>query len=173
VICPSQESLFPYYMRLGYTHVFPIAEDKILWSGSAMTGESKVMLTNVSSYLKHRKSHLPTYATTYTESYLRHVEKVCGASGGGLYRLEVEGQVCIAAVEPSGEHLFVRECLPASHAKFAVQTLLKHFSLKSAIVRTAPGDKASGLKSRPFVLMAFSNGQAQTCESGYFPFVLD
>ena len=174
VICPAEESLFPYYTRLGYNHVFPITEDKISRSESfKFVDTNKVMLTDFLTYLHLRPILSPNCATIYTADYLHYVEQVCTASGGGLVQLEIDGQTCIAAVDRAGDRLFVREFLPASHAESGMQMLLAHFDCQSAILRTSANEGVNFFKQRPFVLVSYAGDQMLPSDTGYFPFVLD
>jgi len=174
VICPAEESLFPYYTRLGYTHAFSIMEDNILRSEDvSLENMKKIMSIDFSIYSSLHRELLSGCGTMYPAEYLRYVEQVCKASGGGLYELEVDGQICLAAVSIAGNHLFVREFLGGADVTLGVQVLLEHFSLQSATVRTAIGDETGSLKQRPFVLVSYASVQTLPSGAGYFPFVLD
>jgi len=174
VICPAEESLFPYYTRLGYTHAFPIAEDEVLRSEDfSPVCTNKIMSTDFSMYSTLQRGFSPECGTMYLLGYLRYVEQVCKASGGGLYELEIDGQVCLAAVSILENRLFVREFLPSTYMERGVQALLNHFNLQSATVRTALENNADNLKQRPFVLASYANTQRLPAGAGYFPFVLD
>jgi len=175
VICPAEESLFPYYVRLGYDAVLPITEDKIIHTiQTELSITSKIMSTDPSTYFHLRSTLLPTCAATYAESYLQYVSFVCQASGGGLYQLELNGQTACAAVERRGETgLFIREFLPTSLSEVGIRALLSHFAAESADFRAPASDVPPALKQRPFALAAYAGEQTIPCGDGYFPFVLD
>jgi len=174
IICPAEESLFPYYTRLGYTHAFSIAEDEILRSVSDVCiNTAKIMSTDFSVYSQLHREYAPSYGTQYPVNYLHYVEQVCKASGGGFYTLEIDGQVCLAAVSIVEERLFVREFLGGADVTLGVQVLLQHFNLQSATVRTMAENDTKALKRRPFVLLSYTDAQTLPLDAGYFPFVLD
>ena len=171
VICPAEESLFPYYMGLGYTVTLPIAETTVLraeFTTSAII--HKIMSTDFSSYSQLRSAYLQAGSTIYTEDYFRYLAQVCEALDGELYRLELEDSTALCAVSRSDDRLFIREFLPASHVACGTQALLQHFDLSTAIVRTVATEP---LQQRPFALVAYAGEKRLPLETGYFPFVLD
>lgn len=174
VICPAEESLFPYYTRLGYDHVLSIAADEIAQSESVdLSITINIMSTDFAAYSLLRRGFSPNCSTLYPADYLRYVEQVCRASGGGLYQVKIDGDPCLAAVSIGDNRLFVREFLPAAFAAPGVQALLRHFDLQSATVRTAAADGMDTLKQRPFVLASYAGKHRLPPDAGYFPFVLD
>jgi len=174
VVCPAEESLFPYYRGLGYDHTLSITEDQISRSEAPkFVSTNKVMSTGFSIYFQLRLALSPECATIYTEGYLRYVEQVCTASGGGFVQLEVDKQTCLAALDRVGDRLFIREFLPASHAESGVRLLLDHFACQSATLRTGIRTGTNALKQRPFVLLSYAGNQKLPSDAGYFPFVLD
>ena len=175
VICPAEESLFPYYTRLGYDGVFLIAEGEILSAQSVQHPfTNNIMSTNFSTYSQLRRALSPDCATLYSEPYLRYAELVCNSSGGGLYRLELNGQTACAAVDRrDADQLFIREFLPASLSEIGIPALCTHLSAASAIARTSADKAPPPLQRRPFALFARSGTQTPLPSGGYFPFVLD
>jgi len=174
LICPAEETLFAYYIRLGYSGILPIAEGEL--SCSVMEDFSfrtNIMSTNIAAYPLLRTRHLPALAVTYPESFFQYLAQGLASSGGGLYRLELENQTGCAAVERRGDSLFVREILPAALAERGTQALMAHLGAKSAIFRTVPDDTLPLLRCRPFVLVAPADELSSTKIDGYFPFVLD
>jgi len=171
VICPAEESLFPYYTRLGYTDTLSIGGKKIFLSDAPVdTIINKIMSTDFSTYFQLRAGYLPADSTTYTEAYLRYLALSCESSGGGLYRLESGDFSALCAVSHGEDRLFIREFLPASHAEVGTQALLRHFGVSGATVRTMA---VNPLKQRPFALAAYAGEKKLPPGSGYFPFVLD
>jgi len=174
VICPAEESLFSYYMGLGYDHSISIIEDEILRSESfKFVDTNKIMSTDFSKYSLLHREYAPRYGTQYPMDYLRYVEQSCKASGGGFYELELDGALCLAAVSIAEDHLFVREFLGEASATLGVQTLLQHFNLPSATLRTVAENDTEGLEQRPFILVSYAKDQRLPPSAGYFPFVLD
>jgi len=172
VICPAEEALFPYYARLGYDAVLPIAQGEILRS---MVDNSvsiiNIMSINPAVYFLIRSALLPSQSVTYPADYLQFVTRSCLTSGGGLYRLKVDGQIGCAAVERRGTELFISEILPASLAEQGARRLLEHFGAESVRFRTVPGLDVP--PQRPFVLVAQPPDRPLPILDGYFPFVLD
>jgi len=176
LICPAEEALFAYYIRLGYDGKISIAEGTLSrCSLSDHIRISKIMSTNFPVYFRLRQTCLPPSALTYPERFLQYMAFRCESSGGGLYRLEVEGQTGCAAVERSDHQLFVREILPAALSEPGVHALLAHLGAESASFRTFP-DRAPPsplMRTRPFVLVAKTAAQPAITGSEYVPFVLD
>jgi len=172
LICPAEEGLFSYYTRLGYRNAFSIAEGTVSRQRiDDSTFICRIMSTDFLNYLLLRSAVLPNAATMYPEAFLRYAAEGCMTSGGGLYRLELQGQVGCAAVERRGDRLFVSEVLPASLAEAFTLALLDYLDAETAVFRTASNSEALSppLRCRPFVLAA---GTIPT-KGGYFPFVLD
>ena len=175
VICPAEESLFPYYTRLGYTHFIPISEgrEKRLKNQSTIF-MNQVMSTSFSAYFQLRHSLIPPSSTTYPLNFLRYVGEAGEITGGGFYQFGPGGQLGCAATEWRGEELFIREILPASIAGQGVQALMEHLNAPSAIYRTISTSEIPPTAAhRPFALMAFAEEQHQATDDWYFPFVLD
>ncbi|MCL2567837.1 MAG: GNAT family N-acetyltransferase [Oscillospiraceae bacterium] len=172
LICPAEVGLFSYYTRLGYRAAFSIVEGEVFRPERDYCADIfNIMLTNVSDYIRLRKSLLPDSATVYSELFMQYVAQNCVASGGGLYRLELEGQVGCAAVMQRENQLFIAELLPAALAEAFAPPLLSRLDAETAIFRTTPSDRplSPSLRCRPFVLAAGS----LLAQEGYFPFVLD
>ncbi|MCL2563800.1 MAG: GNAT family N-acetyltransferase [Oscillospiraceae bacterium] len=176
LICPAEAGLFDYYLRLGYRDKLSIAERNISLSDlSDFVIIPQVMSTDVSAYLRLRQDFLPVSAVVYPEAFFRYAAHRCEMSGGGLYRLEADGQTGCAAVERAGNQLFVREILPPSLAEAGTQALLTHLGAESAVFRTAADGTISSpaVRERPFVLAVPADGVSFAADGGYFPFVLD
>jgi len=172
VIRPTEAALFPYYARLGYTSVFSIVQGDVCRSASfSFSSNDYVMSTDFSTYLRLRAPLLPAASTDYPPEYLRFAALSYEASGGGLYRLEIDGQSASAAVSRCGDTLFVPEILPASLAERGAALLIERLAAASAVFRTAPG--SASLPTRPFVLVAQPPARYSPVFDGYFPFVLD
>jgi len=175
LICPAEEGLFAYYTRLGYHHTFSIASGELSrFDAPEHLDVCRIMSTDLSAYSQLRQPHLPASALVYPSLFLRYMAHRAELSGGGLYRLELEGQTGCAAVERWENQLFVREILPASLAKPGTLALLTHFDAESAHFRTTPSNAPSfSLYTRPFVLMATTAEHPLISADRYAPFVLD
>ena len=175
VICPAEESLFPYYTRLGYTDVLPIIQGQTyraeIQSDDFM---NQVMSISFSAYFRLRLALLPPFSTGFTPAYLRYVAEMGEASGAGLFQLTLGGQTGLASVEWRDSSLFVREILPASLAGQGVQALMAHLGAASALFRTAPDSNCgSSPPPRPFALLTHAGHENLTADTLYFPFALD
>ncbi|MCL2828637.1 MAG: GNAT family N-acetyltransferase [Oscillospiraceae bacterium] len=173
ILRPAEASLFPYYARLGYGTSGAVAQGRATLENRAFsTPGAQVMSTNFSTYLAIRNQYLPPFSTEYADSFLQYVALTAQVCGGGLYRLDMNGQSGCAVAEIRGEELFIREILlPPPLLTQGVQALLAHFEKSAATYRT-PTELAPA-QSAPFILAAFPPGENIPLELGYFPFVLD
>ena len=176
LICPAEAGLFAYYTRLGYETAFPIAEGTLSCPPHSEPGIiCQVMSTCFSIYFRLRQDYLPLSALAYPEPFLRYMAFRCETSGGGLYRLEVEGRTGCAAVERRGGQLFVPEILPAALAAPGIRALLSHLDAACANFRTLPDmtPPVSLMHQRPFVLVSKTGTVSSLDGKGYVPFVLN
>jgi len=168
LIRPAEVALFPFYVQLGFTHTFPVAGG-VLDCYRNITND--IMSTDFSTYLQLRRQLPPDTAVEYSPAFLRYVARCALDSGGGLYRLVLQGQTLCAIVERRDDTLLIREILPAPLAESGAKALLAHFEAKSAVFQTVPDPLGPAVS--PFLLGAAAEGAPPPPGALYAPFVLD
>lgn len=170
VISPATEMLFNYYLKRGYQHAFSITEQIHQRKISRGVG-AVVTLMSVAEYAASRKPFTSRYSTQYPIRLLNYVAETAIANGGGLFRLEFDTAIGIAAADRNGDTLCIHELLlPEAEIEAGAQALLAHLNADTAIVRTPPTVAAN---TRPHALIALPPGEKMLATNGYFPFVLD
>lgn len=173
IVRPAEESLFPYYIRLGYDTSLSIVQGHVtLEDRPFSTSDTCVMSISFPAYFEHRTNCLPPNATEHPTQYLQYVALAAQLGGGGLYCLDVGNQTGCAVAEVRGEELFIRELLlPKPLLEQGLQGLLAYFGKSAATYRIpaafAPAQSAS------FALAAFPPEENIPAALGHFPFVLD
>ena len=175
IICPAEESLFPYYIRLGYTHTLSIAEGEVSPGGPGdRFFMNQVMSISFSDYFQLRRRFLPAFSTEFPLPFFQYMEAGAKQAGAGLYQLDLHGQMACAIAEVRKGQLFLGEVLPPALAEEAARALTVHFGTPSALFRTCSDPLFPvSVPRRPFALAAYPHGASHPTEGWYFPFVLD
>jgi len=169
VICPAEPSLFGYYAaRCGYRDYFGVSEFSAVVPSGAPEGRSARVSAGGYAALRERllagRAHI-----AFFERALAYQEFLCGKRGG-LFRLELAGAECAAAVELSedGTAALVKELLaPDALLRPAACLAARAAGASRAEVRTPV---RPGVPSRPFAMLA---GPAPEADGAWFGFAFD
>lgn len=159
VICPAEPSLFDYYgSKTCYKSAFYFDEA----SFEAAQTDSLVCEIGAEEYLALREELLSEKAhIALLPDIMKYQQKLCCDSGGGLYKIDVAGEIAVAAVE-RWDAPFAKELLsPSSPEKFAT-ALARHLNAPAVTARF-PG-------KRPFAMAA---AEFSDINVGWFGFAFD
>lgn len=133
-LVPGEASLFAFYQKLGYTIAFTCHRQSI----PAKKAEGiRLRRIDASAYENLRQMQLYGQFISYPEFLLELQQQAGLASGAGLYRIESNELVCVAACEKQGERLLIREMLPADESLAAH---LAHSLGCKEVMLQSPGD---------------------------------
>lgn len=173
ITCPAQESLFDYYRHLGFEDFSWASRIDKKPDTVALTSNGRVMSTDLEEYLKLRESHLPSHAVTYSEGYMRFLDRLLTMSGGGVYTLELAYGTGIAAAAPDGnDGVLLKELIcNEEDACDALRLMAGHFKAGRVSALCPP---TVGGGSYVNTLAIFSPAKKIDNKAHiYFPFMLD
>ncbi len=129
-LVPAEESLFPFYEKMGYHTVFYHSE----YSVQPQKG-GKIRPATAEVYRSIRELQLYDNFLSYEEYLL--------PCAGQLYRIETEDGLYCGCCYKKDDTLLIRELLPDSEE--AASALCAYLNCKTALVRTMGEDKAFGM----------------------------
>lgn len=168
-ICPAEEGLFDYYGRFGFKPCFAVSEQSCTDVGLALTGS--VTRVTVRGYaalreeLLHGRAHID-----FDLKLLAYQEKLCDASGGGLFYVTTEGDRCCAAVEMRDGRAKILELIVPSASRYNAAALVARcLKAQRFTYRTPPrvGDEA-----RPFAMLS-APPEPENALPAWFGFAFD
>lgn len=112
-LVPQSDGLFRFYEKLGYRSAF--THDSLTLPAQKVTAV-KLHRLDADSYESLRQMQLYGEFVAYPDFLLELQRQAGERSGAGLYRLESQELVCIAAAEKDGNRLLVKELLPCDKA---------------------------------------------------------
>ena len=172
IICPADESLFPYYEKMGYKRFFKVRSSVFSKSTTSAKIGSIAEITG-EEYGKIRKGLLPPLSVFQPPAFLEHQSALCTLSKGALVRLNLGEPGCAAVERSENGKLFVKELLiPEPFLTDAMTLICDYFSAKTLLVRT-PQDLGKTLNGSvaDFALAVFENETEKG--NGYFSIALD
>ena len=143
-LVPQGAALFAFYEKLGYRSAFTLEEQRL---PAAKAPSVRLKKIDSATYQNFRQIQLYGEFMAYPD-FLLELQKAAGeATGAGLYRLENEDELCVAAAEKHGQTLLIKEMLPADETLAA--HLAAHLGCKEFVLRS-PDEGAAD--ANPFAM---------------------
>lgn len=127
LLVPGSAGLFRFYAALGYRRCGCIGQTTVCHPTAGT-----VTPIDAATYLTRRARNLPIPHAVYSLPLLRHQQRLCSYTGGGLFALGETG--CAAAEQTPDGQLLVKELLGCDPQSGGNQ-LLHHLRLSRGIVR--------------------------------------
>lgn len=142
--CPAGDSLFPYYnQRVGYLDCFYVREAEIEKSKlPPIKAEWTIAKAEPLEYNRLRNAHLKgSFYLEFDEKGISYQEALCNNAGGGLYRLELDGDLGLAGIEMlENGKVFIKELLlPEGRLMDGIALIASRYPADTYIARTPSG----------------------------------